>query len=864
MAKPALSGQVTGRRRLDLPAEASRFVGREGEVAAIIALLASARLVTVTGPGGVGKTRACLRAATPFTDELPDGVALVELSELRDPALLGGAVAAALGLPGAVGQPNSLGEPGAGALPAVRRYLRDRRLLLILDTCEHLVDACAAFAESVLRDAPGVTLLAASRQPLDAPGEHVFRLSPLGASGDAAELFAQRAAAAMPDFEVTPDNRADVVRLCRRLDGIPLAIELAAVLLRALPVADLADRLDAGFGVLAASRRGATERHQTLRAAVQWSYDLCTPAERSLWGQLAVFGGTFDVAAAEEVCADTAHRRVAVISALIGLVDKSVVLRDDGDGDRYRLTGAMREFGAEQFAAGSGTDSGGDPVPARDRLAARYLSMATRFDQNFLDDDQADRYRELRREHASIVAALEHTLGAGRLPGTPAELLGRARRGAALTIRLQGYWQMSGRLGEGRHWLGRVLRLFPPLSPEHAWALGIDGRLATFQGDLDGALAGIRESIRLAGELGEPLAEALGYFYLNLALTFAGSHAEAAAAGETARRRMTACDHRLGLIALEGQLGHLHQLTGQAGLAVECCQRGFALLGPSRGERWITSYLHLVLGFALFQQPGRSAECAAATRRALAAAHELGDVVGVAYALEVLGWLAAGDERFDDAALLLGAADSLWRRTGARLSNVARMEETHQRVARRAAEALGDRRYQAAYARGTGLALEDAVRRAADGTPAAAVGRPRAAGGPGGSGAAGGPGGSGAGGGPGAGAGSRSAGRGPAAAPRLTRREREIAVLVANGLSNRQIAGQLFISKRTVDAHVEHIFGKLEISSRVQLTVWLRADGTDAGDLADGPASPAGPLADHPAQHLDAAGGDDDLAPGRP
>jgi predicted ATPase/DNA-binding CsgD family transcriptional regulator len=773
MAKPVLSGQVTGRRRLDLPAEAARFVGRGDDVSAITALLASARLVTVVGPAGVGKTRVCLRAAAPFVGRLPDGVVLVELSELRDPALLVNAVAAALGLP----------DTGAGA--AVRQHLRTRRLLLILDTCEHLVDACAAFAETVLRDAPEVTLLATSRQPLDAPGEHVFRLRPLGTSGDAVELFALRAAAAVPDFEVTPDNRADVVRLCRRLDGVPLAIELAAVLLRALPLPDLADRLKAGFGVLAASRRGATERHQTLRTAVQWSYDLCTPAERSLWGRLAVFGGPFDVAAVEEVCADADHRREEVIDALIGLVDKSVVLRADSDEDRYRLPDAMREFGAEKFAAEPETGSGGDPVRVRDRLAARYLSMATRFDQNFLDDDQADRYRELRREHASIVAALEHTLGDERLPGTVGELFGRARRGAALTIRLQGYWQMSGLLGEGRYWLGKVLRLFPPLSLERAWALGIDGRLATFQGDLAGALAGIRESIRLASDLGEPLAEALGYCYLNLALAFAGSHAEALAAGETARRTMTACDHRLGLIALEAQLGHLHQLAGEAGLAIECCQRGLAMLGPSRGERWITSYLHLVSGFALFQYPDRSAECAAATRRALAATHEIGDVVGIAYALEVLGWLAARDERFDEATLLLGAAEPLWRQTAGRLSNVALMEETHQRVVRQAREALGDRRYEAARARGAGLPREDVVRRA----------------------------------------GSRAAAAVPAAAAKLTRREQEIAALVANGLSNRQIAARLFISKRTVDAHVEHIFGKLEISSRVQLTVWLQPAG---------------------------------------
>jgi DNA-binding CsgD family transcriptional regulator len=260
---------------------------------------------------------------------------------------------------------------------------------------------------------------------------------------------------------------------------------------------------------------------------------------------------------------------------------------------------------------------------------------------------------------------------------------------------------------------------------------------------------------------------------------------------------MTACDHRLGLIALEVQMGHLHQLAGDVSAAIERCERGLAMLGPSSGERWITSYLYLVFGFALFQSPDRSPECAVATRRALAATHDLGDVVGIAYALEVLGWLAARGERFDDAALLLGAADPLWQRTAGRLSNTALMEETHQRVVEQVKAALGDRRYQAAYAKGTGTSLDDVVRRAVGTSSGAARVATMAA--------------------------------SASASAELTRREREIAALVASGLSNREIAAQLFISKRTVDAHVEHIFGKLDISSRVQLTVWLQSAGRAVG-----------------------------------
>ncbi len=708
MANLVIPGQGPGRRRRGLlPAEATSFVGREAELSVITALLTSARLVTVTGPAGVGKTRVCLRAATLSAGQFPDGVWLVELSGLGDPGLLYSAVATALGLPD---------TDDRSRRAAVLDHLRRRRLALILDTCEHLVDGCAAFAATVLRDAPGVILLATSRQPLDAPGEHAVLVPPLRIEAEAVDLFAQRSAAVLPDFEVTAANRADVVRLCRRLDGIPLAIELAAVRLRALPLADLADRVEAGFGVLAANRRGTTERHSTLRAAVEWSYDLGSPAERLLWRRLSVFAGSFDVAAAEEECAGPGAPREEIVHTLISLVDKSVVLRSDSDENRYRLLDTLREFGAEKLAAEPGPDAGPGDDQARvlDRLTARCLAMVTRFEEHLLDDDQPDMYRQLGREYVNIRVALEYTLGDSRLPATAGELLGRARQGAALASLLHGYWQMSGLFGEGRTWLERALSLVTPQSPERALALGVYGRLTAFHGDPATAAAYIKESIRLAREHGQPLAEARGYLYLNLALSFAGARAEALAAGEDARQAMIACDDRIGLICLEAQLGHAHQLAGRFGPAIECSERGLAMLGPPGGERWITSYLYLVAGLSLFQYQERSHECAVATRRALAAKHDLGEVTGTASALEILGWLAARDERFDDAAWLLGAADQLWQRSASRLANIAIMLKTHQEVVERATAAIGEQRYKAAFAQGAGLALDDVVRRAVD------------------------------------------------------------------------------------------------------------------------------------------------------
>ena len=823
MAHPVLSGQVAGLRRPGLlPAEANSFVGRANEMLWLTAQLRSARLVTVVGPGGVGKTRLSLRAAASLPSRFPDGIWIVELSVVRDPALLAREVATSLGLPAE--------EDEFRQRAAVLEHLRERRLLLILDTCEHLVDACASFAEAVLRAAPEVTVLATSRQPFDAPGEQAFPLAPMPAETDAVELFAQRAASVLPDFTVTPANRADVVRLCRRLDGLPLAIELAAVRLRALPLAALANHLETGFSVLGVTRRGGAPRHQTLRNAIEWGHVLCTPAEQALWARLSVFDGPFDVAAAEEVCADTALPRDEVVHALIGLVDKSVVLRSDGgaagsgaDADegagaplrekRYRLLGTLRDFGAAQL---TGT---GERERGLDRLTGHYLAMATRFDEHVLDDEQTDRLRQLRAEHANIAAALTHSLddGTDGRPGAGPESAEQARRwrdGGRLAAALQAYWQMSGLLSEGRHYLDQALRVLPDPSRERVWALGARGRLATFQGDLLTAVTDLRESIRLAGELGEEPAAARGWLYLNLALTFAGEHEQATAAGLTARQRLTAHDDRAGLVFLEVQLAHLRQLGGDINAALECCQRGQAKLSdlsPRGAERWVTSQLQLIAGLALYRRPGADADCGIALRRGLQAGHDLGDEVAIAYCLEALGWLAARDARFDRAAWLLGAADPLWRRAGSRLSNVAIMEQSHQRVAARACEALGRTGYETTHAQGGALDLDTAVGYALDHRGSAS--RPwlkSSAAAPAESDRHGG--------------GNRAGGEPAAPVPALTRREREIAILVASGLSNREIAARLFISKRTVDAHVEHIFAKLEISSRVKLTLWLRSE----------------------------------------
>ncbi|MFC1419935.1 ATP-binding protein [Streptacidiphilus cavernicola] len=767
------------RRAGDLPQEVTVFVGRAVELDQVRAALGSARLVTVTGPGGVGKTRLALRAAAGMADRYEHGLCLVELSDLRDPELLPHTLAACLNL--------SLERPeAASALEAVLDHLRHRQILLVLDTCEHLVDACAQLVETLLREVPGVAVLATSRQPLDVSGERICPVAPLpieAGGGDALELFERCAAAALPGFAVDDGNRADAVRLCRRLDGMPLAIELAGVRLRAVSLAQLVERLDDRFRLLTGGRRTALPRHQTLRAAVGWSHDLCTAQEQLLWSRLSVFAGTFDLAAAEEVCAGGRLLGAKdVFVALVGLVDKSVVLRvGDGEGDAgYRMLDTVRQFGAEQLAAG------GEESAQRERHLARYLALAGTFDRDFLADDQIAQYRRLRAEHADLRLAIEYALSAP----------GRAEAAAALTGHLWGYWHIAGLHTEGRYWYRKITDRFPGRVRERAWALAQSAYLGAFQAD-PAALAQARECVDIADELDDPVVAGRGRVYLHLSLTFMGRHQEAARAATEAEQLLAAAGDVVGLVTLETQVGYMHQLAGDLESAIEPCERGLARLGEHSTEGWVRGYLHYVIGAARFAR-GEYDRSARSASTALRIKYELGDGVGMAYCLELLAWLAVRERRFADAAWLLGAADPLWQGAGARLGGTEIMEQLHQTAVRAARRALGSEQCMAVRADGAAQPLERVI--------AAATEQPE----------------------PRTGRGGarrdridRASGAGPAAP--LTRREHEVALLAAAGRSNREIAEQLVISKRTVDAHLERILAKLGVPTRAGIAERLEA-----------------------------------------
>ena len=371
---------VPERRKGNLPAEMTRFIGRRQELSQVRDALERYRLVTLRGVGGVGKTRLALHLAVGLRRSFADGVWLAELSALRNAELLARTVAASLGLPD-----QAPGDP----VDLLADHLAERHLLLILDTCEHLVGACAKLAEALLGAAPRLRILATSREPLDVRGEQALLISPLevpdsdeaAAGSDAVALFADRAEAMMPGFTLTAANQQPVVQLCRRLDGIPLALELAAVRLRAMSIEQIVARLDDRF-LLLGTTRSSEDRHQTLRAAIDWSHELCTAQEQRLWARLSVFPGGFDLEAAERVCAGEPLTVGALFDTLGRLVEKSIVVCNrTGAGTGCSTRSGSTEpsilpCSASKTSCGAGTATITSASPSRRRPAASALSRS--------------------------------------------------------------------------------------------------------------------------------------------------------------------------------------------------------------------------------------------------------------------------------------------------------------------------------------------------------------------------------------------------------------------------------------------------------------------------------------------------------
>lgn len=652
------------------PIESTAFVGRKPELALLANLLGSSRLVTVTGPAGAGKTRLALAAATNAADRYPHGTVLAGLSGTRDPGLLHHTVAQALGL---------AQQDDGSQLESVIGYLRERKLLLVLDSCERMVSACAMLAGTLLREAPGVTILATSRQALNVPDEAAIALAPPAAE-DAAELFARRAALSVPDFEITDASRRSVVGICRRVNGLPLAIELTAAFLRTMDVDALCRRLDQWPG-------GPHD-------VIGWAYEMCTPAEQVLWARLSVFAGPVNQEAAVEICAGGEQLAPGKIpETLASLAGKSVLIHDDGAVSVYRMPNALQEYGAARLAETWATDE------VRVRFLGHYLRLAEEFQADPLTDQLA-RYRALRAQHANIRAALAYGFA---IPGQESAV-------ARLAGALYWYWIMSGLIREAVHWLPKVLDRFPDPSPERAGALLLRGlATAVRSGRPDDGVAECEAGLAMAREVGHARMYARGYFYYCQALTATRRHGEAAAAWQRATRLLREAGDTRTADILYIYLAQLGLMQGDINQCLKASQEGLRRMPTASGERWCSGHLYSLAGIAQFLK-GETERGSIALRKALVMRQELGDLTGMAYCLNGLGFAAAGQDRFRRAAWLQGASSALWHRlrTGP-FPGAPVLGQAVGQAAARVREALGDGAYEELFGAGGRLPLDQTV-----------------------------------------------------------------------------------------------------------------------------------------------------------
>ena len=468
-----------------LPVQLTSFVGRQAELTQVRQLLAENRLVTVTGAGGVGKTRLAVQIAAQLADAFGDGVWYVDLAPITDPAVVPIAAARAFGLPD---------QPGRSTMDTLTRFVADRQLLVVLDNCEHLLDASAALVVALLEACPGLTLLATSREAIGVAGEVSWRVPSLSLADEAIELFTDRARRVCPDFTLTDDNAAAVTEICRRLDGVPLAIELAAARLRALSLAEILDSLHDRFRLLTGGARTAVRRQQTLRASVDWSHALLTEPERVLFRRLAVFLGGFDLDAAQAVAGGRDVERFQVLDLLSLLVDKSLVVAENTGGrTRYRLLETVRQYALEKLAESGEADA------IRSRHRDHYTGLAGRLDAPAGSD------YEQRIEQADIEIDNLRAAFAWSRENADIELA------LALASSLQPLWLGRGRIREGLAWFDATPA---DLDPQHAAvrarALADEATLATRVGALD-RLDQAQHALALARDIDDPalLARAL-------------------------------------------------------------------------------------------------------------------------------------------------------------------------------------------------------------------------------------------------------------------------------------------------------------------------------------------------------------------
>ncbi len=767
--------------------ELTSFVGRRRELTEVRRLLGEARLVTLTGVGGTGKTRLALRVAGEVRRVFPDGVWFVDLTALRapellileiqDPDVLAYLVLVALGV---------REQPGAGtSTQQLAGYLADRRALLVLDNCEHLIPAIAVLTDTLLASCARLRVLATSREPLTISGETIFAVPPLptpapGTRGGVAEvgrseavaLFVARARAVAPDFQLTADNHGAVAELCARLDGLPLAIELAAARVRLLAPGQILQRLAARFALLSRGSRSAPERQQTLQACVDWSFELCAKPERLLWARLSVFAGGCELDAIEGICADEVLPVEDLLDLVAGLVEKSVLISESvADSSRYRLLETLRDFGQDKLI------EAGEQAQLRRRHRDWYTNLARRAEADWISSRQPYWLARVDRELPNLRAALEDSLADP--DGAEAAL--------AIPAGSYFYWAVSGRHREGRSWADRALARPAGPTLTRLKALYAGATLALLQGDLPAAHGWVRQGYETAAQRGD----SLGYAFADLAkgvTEMGGDLAEAVQGWQRAADRFAAepaDEYLIWRISAITGVAMTRAIRGDTAGAAADHEAVLAICRP-RGETWFVGTSLWVLGLGLWQQ-GDLQAAATRLRESVQRLRTVNDTLGTAYCLDTLACITFDEGRPERAATLLGVTTRLARDMGARPALLPELATHHERCEQRTRHALGEQAYQAALAQGERLSLDQAVAYALDEAPPPATPSPADASTP------------------------------------LTRREQQVAELVAQGLSNKEIAAKLVISQRTAESHVEHILTKLGATSRAQVAAWMAA-----------------------------------------
>jgi len=703
------------------------------------------------------------------TRRFPDGVWLVSLAPIEDPQLVTQSVFQALGL-----QDHSVGW----RLSTLADSIGDKHLLLILDNCEHLVDTCAVLATTLLKSCPELGLLATSRQPLGTVGEARMRVPSLSfpvdgglvpaeslISFEAVVLLIERAAAVQPGFRVDQTNAADVLRLCQRLDGIPLALELAAGRLEGLSLARLNQELDLELSVLGGANRGAEARQRTLEATIGWSYGLLDADEQRLWARLSVFAGGFDEEAAVYVCSDAALPSERVSKVLAALVDKSIVKRDPNfQPARYELLETLRQYGRQRLR------ESGEELEIQRRHCDWVVVLAQAV--GAWDHRQADLFDRVQIQHDNVWAALDFCL---HNPGEVA-------KGVEIGCGLMAYWASRGPVDDVRRLLAALLELTEEDSLPRGRCSWAAGNMAANLNDYATMGAMNEESVRIGRLLDDAELVAASLAPLGLARVVDGKLTEAVQVGESAVSLAREIQSPpLTLLALS----MLCAVRLAAGAFDDVIRLGDEALAISRerGELFLRGFVLNFLSQARWQQ-GEREQAEAQAQEGAVCKYQLDDRAGLAIVIETLASLSAERGAFERAATLLGCAEAL--RESFATTVLEQWRAQHERSVALTTERLGQAGFNTTFQRGRSMTSTEAVnyatgREVSTKRPAFAVAKEPMP---------------------------------------LTRRELEVAVLVAEGLSNKQIAAKLVVSERTAEYHILNILNKLGFNSRTQIASW--------------------------------------------